>query len=115
LRPGRQGIFDPHIIAHEMSHTFDTERSAFDPAGRIRNWWKPADLAHFNAAAAGLAAQYDTYKPFPEFAVNGKQTLDENIADFGGTCAACDAYRQFFSASHNPGHRSRLRLLSGSK
>jgi predicted metalloendopeptidase len=48
------------------------------------------DLAHFNAAAAKLAAQYDTYKPFPDLAVNGKQTLAENIA---GLSAAYDAYR----------------------
>jgi len=35
----------------------------------------PDDLAHFNAAASALAAQYDTYKPFPDLSVNGKQTL----------------------------------------
>ena len=81
------------VIGHEISHTFDTEGSAFDPTGRMRNWWKPADLAHFNVAAARLAAQYDTYKPFPDLAVNGKQTLDENIADLGGISAAYDAYR----------------------
>lgn len=81
------------VIGHEMSHTFDTEGSAFDRTGRMRNWWKPADLAHFNAATARLAAQYDTYKPFPDLAVNGKQTLDENIADLGGLSAAYDAYR----------------------
>jgi len=81
------------VIGHEISHTFDTEGSAFDSTGRVRNWWKPADLAHFNAAAARLAAQYDTYKPFPDLAVNGKQTLNENIADLGGISAAYDAYR----------------------
>ena len=81
------------VIGHEISHTFDTEGSAFDPTGRVRNWWKPSDLEHFNAAAARLAAQYDTYKPFPDLAVNGKQTLDENIADLGGIAAAYDAYR----------------------
>ncbi len=80
-------------IGHEISHTFDTEGSAFDSTGRVRNWWKPADLAHFNAAAAKLAAQYDTYKPFPDLAVNGKQTLAENIADLAGLSAAYDAYR----------------------
>jgi endothelin-converting enzyme/putative endopeptidase len=80
-------------IGHEISHTFDTEGSAFDPTGRMRNWWRPADLEHFNAAAARLAAQYDTYKPFPDLALNGKQTLDENIADLGGVAAAYDAYR----------------------
>jgi putative endopeptidase len=58
----------------------------------VRNWWKPADLAHFNAATASLVAQYDAYKPLPDLAVNGKQTLNENIADLGGLAAAYDAY-----------------------
>src|SRR5580658_9432446 len=90
------------IIGHEISHTFDTEGSAFDPTGRLRNWWKPADLAHFNAAAARLAAQYDTYKPFADVAVNGKQTLDENIADLGGISAAYDAYRASLAGKAAP-------------
>jgi endothelin-converting enzyme/putative endopeptidase len=79
-------------IGHEISHTFDIEGSAVDSTGRVRNWWKPADLAHFNAATASLVAQYDAYKPLPDLAVNGKQTLDENIADLGGLAAAYDAY-----------------------
>ena len=46
-------------IGHEISHTFDTEGSAFDSKGRVRNWWTDADLKHFAAATARLAAQYD--------------------------------------------------------
>jgi putative endopeptidase len=80
------------VIGHEISHTFDTEGSAFDSKGRVRNWWTSADLAHFNAATAKLAAQYDTYKPFPDLSVNGKQTLGENIADVAGLSAAYDGY-----------------------
>ncbi|HEY1482339.1 MAG TPA: M13 family metallopeptidase, partial [Candidatus Acidoferrum sp.] len=72
------------VIGHEISHTFDTEGSAFDSQGRVRNWWTPADLKHFEAATAQLAAQYDTYKPFPDLSINGKQTLGENIADVAG-------------------------------
>ena len=63
------------VIGHEISHTFDTEGSTFDSKGRLRNWWTPADLTHFEAATAQLAAQYDTYRPFPDLSVNGKQTL----------------------------------------
>jgi endothelin-converting enzyme/putative endopeptidase len=81
------------VIGHEISHTFDTEGSAFDSKGRVRNWWTDADLKHFEAATAKLAAQYDTYKPFPDLSVNGKQTLAENIADVAGISAAYDGYR----------------------
>jgi len=79
------------IIGHEISHTFDSEGAAFDSEGRVRNWWTPEDFAHFKAVTAALAAQYDTYKPFPDLAVNGKQTLGENIADVAGVAAALDA------------------------
>jgi endothelin-converting enzyme/putative endopeptidase len=81
------------VIGHEISHTFDNEGSAFDSKGRVRNWWTPEDLKHFEGASAALAAQYDTYRPFPDLAVNGKQTLGENIADLGGLAASFDAYR----------------------
>lgn len=81
------------IMGHEISHTFDTECSTFDATGKLRDWWTPADLAHFNAATAKLAAQYDTYMPFPDLHVNGKQTLAEDIADVAGISAAFDGYR----------------------
>lgn len=81
------------VIGHEISHTFDTEGSAFDAKGRVRNWWTDADMKHFEEATARLAAQYDTYKPFPDLSVNGKQTLAENIADVAGISAAYDGYR----------------------
>lgn len=85
------------VIGHEISHTFDTEGSAFDSKGRVRNWWTPADLTHFENATAQLAAQYDTYKPFPDLSVNGKQTLSENIADVAGISAAYDGYKASLS------------------
>lgn len=80
------------VIGHEVSHTFDTEGAAFDSKGRVRNWWTPADLAHFEASTQKLADQYDTYKPFPDLALNGKLTLGENIADVAGIAASYDAY-----------------------
>jgi putative endopeptidase len=90
------------VIGHEISHTFDTEGSTFDSKGRVRNWWTPADLAHFEAATAQLAAQYDTYKPFPDLSVNGKQTLAENIADVAGISAAYDGYRASLEGKEAP-------------
>ncbi len=79
-------------IGHEISHSFDDQGAQFDSEGRLRNWWTPADLQHFQEAGEALADQFDTYKPFPDLAVNGKQTLSENIADVAGLGAALDAY-----------------------
>jgi putative endopeptidase len=90
------------VIGHEISHTFDSEGSAFDSKGRVRNWWTEADLEHFNAATAKLAAQYDTYKPFPDLAINGKQTLAENIADVAGIAASYDGYRASLGGKPGP-------------
>jgi predicted metalloendopeptidase len=80
-------------IGHEISHSFDDQGSQFDAQGKLANWWTPADLAHFRAAAAKLVKQYDGYRPFADLAVNGQQTLGENIADVAGLSAAYDAYR----------------------
>jgi putative endopeptidase len=80
------------VIGHEVSHTFDTEGAAFDSKSRVRNWWTPADLSHFEGSTQKLADQYDAYKPFPDLALNGKQTLAENIADVAGIAASYDAY-----------------------
>jgi putative endopeptidase len=79
-------------IGHEISHSFDDQGSQFDAQGRLINWWTPADLAHFQGASAQLARQFDGYRPFPDLAVNGKQTLSENIADVAGLSASHDAY-----------------------
>ncbi len=80
------------VIGHEISHSFDDQGAMFDAGGRLRNWWTPADFAHFEAAGARLVEQYDAYHPFPDMHVNGKQTLSENIADVAGIAAAHDGW-----------------------
>ncbi|MES2127149.1 MAG: M13 family metallopeptidase [Pseudomonadota bacterium] len=79
------------IIGHEVSHSFDDQGSQFDSKGRLRDWWTPADMEHFKKASAALAAQYSAYKPYPDLAINGQQTLGENLADLAGVAAAHDA------------------------
>jgi putative endopeptidase len=80
-------------IGHEISHSFDDQGAQFDAEGRLRNWWTPADLAHFQASGKALAEQFSRYHPFPDLALNGAQELSENIADIAGLNAAYDAYR----------------------
>lgn len=81
------------IIGHEISHSFDDQGSQFDAEGRLANWWTKADFEHFKAAGEALAKQFDSYRPFPDLAVNGHQTLSENIADVAGLLVAYDAYQ----------------------
>jgi putative endopeptidase len=79
------------IIGHEVSHSFDNQGALFDAKGRLHNWWTPEDFKHFEASSAQLVAQYNQYRPFPDLAVKGQQTLGENIADVAGLAAAYDA------------------------
>ncbi|HEX4458279.1 MAG TPA: M13 family metallopeptidase, partial [Polyangia bacterium] len=81
------------IIGHEISHSFDNQGALFDADGKLRNWWTPADFAHFTASSKELIAQFNHYQPFPDAHVNGALTVGENIADVAGLAAAWDAYR----------------------
>jgi putative endopeptidase len=90
------------VIGHEISHSFDNLGANFDAHGRLRNWWTPEDLAHFNASGQRLVEQYDSYRPFPDLAVNGRLTLPENIADLAGLTAAYDAYRSSLGGKEAP-------------
>ena len=90
------------IIGHEISHSFDNNGAQFDSHGRMRDWWTPADYAHFKASTAALAKEFDAYRPFPDLVVNGEQTLAENIADVAGLAAAYDAYRMASGGHEGP-------------
>ena len=90
------------IIGHEISHSFDNDGAQFDAMGRMRNWWTPDDFAHFKASGVALAKQFDGYKPFPDLAVKGEQTLSENIADVAGLSATYDAYRASLGGKEGP-------------
>jgi endothelin-converting enzyme/putative endopeptidase len=68
----------------------------------VRNWWTAEDHAHFEQQAEKLEKQYDAYEPFPGVHVNGKQTIDENIADLGGIAAAYDGYRASLHGAEAP-------------
>ena len=90
------------VIGHEISHSFDDQGAEFDSTGAMRNWWTPADTAKFKEAGNALAAQYDTYEPYPGLNVNGRLTLGENISDLAGLQAAYDAYRASLGGKEAP-------------
>ncbi|HVU29426.1 MAG TPA: M13 family metallopeptidase, partial [Sphingomicrobium sp.] len=89
-------------IGHEISHSFDTGGALFDAVGAMRNWWTPADFKSFQTQADELARQFDQYEALPGLHVNGKQTLNENIADVAGLGAAYDAYKASLNGKPAP-------------
>ncbi|MBW8783844.1 MAG: M13 family metallopeptidase, partial [Novosphingobium sp.] len=89
-------------IGHEISHSFDNNGALFDASGKMRNWWTPADFAHFTQAGDALGRQFDAYEPFPGVHVNGKLTLSEDIADLAGLGAAFDAYHASLNGKPAP-------------
>ena len=90
------------VIGHEITHSFDNLGADFDSAGRVRNWWTPADFARFDQAGKALVAQYDAYQVFPDLKLNGTLTLGENIADVAGLAAAYDAYKASLNGKEAP-------------
>ncbi|KAF9358810.1 hypothetical protein BGX34_008759 [Mortierella sp. NVP85] len=84
------------VVGHEITHGFDNEGRRWDGAGRFRNWWSNSSVEAFNGRASCFVEQYSKFKMAgpdgKEFAVNGEQTLGENIADNGGTKKAFEAW-----------------------
>lgn len=81
------------VIGHEITHGFDDEGSKFDSKGNLKSWWTKQDRKKFEAKAKKVEQQYGRYTVADGLKVNGKLTLGENIADFGGLSIAYDAYQ----------------------
>jgi predicted metalloendopeptidase len=79
-------------MAHEISHSFDELGNIYDARGRLGNWWTGEDRAKFHQEAARLAMQLNAYCPQRDLCVNGKQVLNESVADLAGLLVAHDAY-----------------------
>jgi putative endopeptidase len=78
------------VIGHEITHHFDDRGRRFDEVGNLADWWTADDAVAYTARADRLAAQYSAYAPLPGHAINGVQTLGENISDLGGVQIAYD-------------------------
>lgn len=71
------------VIAHEVSHAFDSNGSLYDENGNYNVWWTDEDRARFKELSQEIIAYYDGQEGFEGRFVNGTQTLNENIADLG--------------------------------
>jgi putative endopeptidase len=82
------------IIGHEITHGYDDQGRQFDASGTLRDWWTKEDAAKYDNEAGRIRDQYSTYIVADTFHVNGKLTLGENIADFGGLKIAYAAFEK---------------------
>ncbi|WP_077611870.1 M13 family metallopeptidase [Clostridium sp. Marseille-P2415] len=71
------------VIAHEVSHAFDSSGSLYDENGNYHVWWTDEDRAKFKKLADQVVAYYNGQEGYEGRRVNGAQTLNENIADLG--------------------------------
>lgn len=76
---------------HELTHGFDDEGRHYDAAGNLRDWWVPADTGRFDEQAQRIIDEFNGFVQVDTTHVNGKLTLGENIADYGGLLTAYDA------------------------
>ena len=88
---------------HELTHGFDDEGRHYDAKGNLRDWWTPADSVHFTREAQKVVDQFNGYVQVDTFHVNGKLTLGENIADFGGLLTGYDALQRVLARKGRPG------------
>ncbi|XP_033759458.1 neprilysin-1-like [Pecten maximus] len=92
------------IIGHKITHAFDDVGSKYSKTGTFQDWWSNYTRTAYGQKADCFIKQYDgltvtdalTAATDPaESKLNGKLTLQENIADNGGLNESFAAYTQW--------------------
>jgi len=89
------------VIGHEMTHGFDDSGRHFDEKGNMREWWNESDATRFEKKAKIMVDFFDNIIVAPDTHANGKFTLGENLADYGGVTIAYTAYKNFGEKSED--------------
>ncbi|WNS45197.1 M13 family metallopeptidase [Paenibacillus sp. MMS20-IR301] len=71
------------VIAHEITHGFDTNGARYDQYGGLRDWWTKADYKAYQERTASMVTLFDGL-PSGGGKVDGKLTANENVSDAGG-------------------------------
>lgn len=71
------------VIAHEITHAFDSNGSQFDEKGNLSNWWTKEDSSNYKKIQQKVINYYNNYEVIDGIHINGKKTVNENIADLG--------------------------------
>ncbi len=81
------------VIGHEMTHGFDDQGRQYDKEGNLKDWWTAEDAERFNERAQVMVNFFDSIQVAPGVHANGRQTLGENIADYGGLQVSYQAFK----------------------
>ena len=87
------------VIGHEMTHGFDDEGRQFDKNGNLKDWWTKEDAANFIKQTNFIVDQYNSFKILDSLHVDGRLTLGENIADFGGITVSLNALKKVWKTT----------------
>lgn len=87
------------VIASTMITGFDRSGIAYDPHGRLRDWFPASDKRKIDGIAASLADKYSHEAPLPGLTLKGELVADEALDDLGGIQIALDAFHISASAT----------------
>ncbi|MGE0079324.1 MAG: M13 family metallopeptidase [Bacteroidales bacterium] len=90
------------VIGHEMTHGFDDQGRNFDKNGILTDWWTKEDSEKFNELTQALVDEYSGFVAIDSLHVDGKLTLGENIADYGGLTISYLAFQKSLEGKETP-------------
>lgn len=79
------------VIGHEMTHGFDDKGRSYDKHGNLKDWWTEEDAKRFDEKSKVLVDRFENIDILPDLKADGKLSLGENIADYGGLKISYDA------------------------
>lgn len=90
------------VIGHEMTHGFDDQGRNFDKNGNLTTWWTKEDAEKFTRLTQPLIDQFNRFVAIDTIHLNGKLTLGENIADYGGLTISYHAFQKSLEGKPAP-------------
>jgi len=82
---------------HELTHGFDANGRDYDSKGSLKSWWSNSTFIEYNKLSQCFIDQYNSYSIEDEQSqkhyINGKLTINENIADNGGIARSYEAWK----------------------
>ena len=79
-------------ISHEITHGFDEDGRHFDAEGNYADWWTASDERTYKQMSRAMIDLFEGQK-YMGGKVDGKLTLNENLADIGGMAIALEALK----------------------